>query len=84
MCACLHVYQYTMYKSIVRKKKQEKIQKNVSIKFSVGKFAGMAYSKCGLTDELYRRTKISLVRQVNGFLMKYNILLLCTLNNEER
>ncbi len=33
----------------------------------------MAYSICGLTNALYRGTKISFVRLVNGIFMKYSI-----------
>ncbi len=35
----------------------------------------MAYSRCGLTNPLYRGTNISFVRHVNDLFMKYSILL---------
>ncbi len=38
-----------------------------------GQFAWIAFSICGLTNELCRGTKISFVRYVNDLFMKYNI-----------
>ncbi len=35
----------------------------------------MAYSRCGVTNALFRDTKISFVRHVNDLVMKYSILL---------
>ncbi len=38
-----------------------------------GQFEWVMYSKCGLTNELYRRMRISFVRRQNGLVMRYNI-----------
>ncbi len=41
-------------------------------------FAGMEYSRCGLTNELYRGTMISFFKHANDVFMKHSIPLAST------